>query len=233
MCNLVAVKTHTHPGDVVLADRMAHIIRAESGGAAFVSRVLIEPIESERGIFTPDALNEALERVETAPYPYAPPPRLLCVEQTHNFGGRTVWTLDELRAVCDLAREKGLATHMDGARLMNAVVASKTSAKAFAACVDSVWIDFTKSLGEPMGAVLTGTEEFIKEARRYKHVFGGALRQVGIVAAGCLYALDHHIDRLQDDHDNAQRLAQGLTEIEGIHVRTAHPESNMVFFDVS
>jgi threonine aldolase len=233
MCNLVAVKTHTDPGDVVLADRMAHIIRAESGGAAFVSGVLIEPIASERGIFTPDALNEALERVKTAPYPYAPPPRLLCVEQTHNFGGGSVWTLDELREVCDFAREKGLATHMDGARLMNAVIASKITAKEFAACVDSVWIDFTKSLGAPMGAVLTGTEEFIAEVRRYKHVFGGALRQVGIVAAGCLYALDHHIDRLQEDHDNAQRLARGLSEIEGIHVRTAKPESNMVFFDVS
>jgi threonine aldolase len=233
MCNLVAIKTHTRPGDVVLADHMAHIIRAESGGAAFVSGVLIEPIASERGIFTPEAFLEALERVKTAPFPYAPPPRLLGVEQTHNFGGGTVWSLDELRAVCDLAREKGLATHMDGARLMNAVVASKTTAKEFSAYVDSVWIDFTKSLGAPMGAVLTGTEEFIRKARRYKQVFGGALRQAGIVAAGCLYALDHHIERLQEDHDNAQRLAQGLSEIEGIHVRTAHPESNMVFFDVS
>lgn len=233
MCNLVAVKTHTRPGDVVLAEYMAHIIRAESGGAAFISRVLIEPIASERGIFTLEALDQALERVKTAPFPYAPPPRLLCVEQTHNFGGGSVWTLDELRAVCDRAKERGLATHMDGARLMNAVVASKAPAKEFAACVDSVWIDFTKSLGAPMGAVLAGTEEFIAEARRYKHVFGGALRQAGIVAAGCLYALDYHIDRLQEDHDNAQRLAQGLTEIEGIHVRTAKPESNMAFFDVS
>jgi threonine aldolase len=233
MCNLVAIKTHTRSGDVVLADHMAHIIRAESGGAAFISRVLIEPIESERGIFTPEALDQALERVKTAPFPYAPPPRLLCVEQTHNFGGGTVWTLDELRVVCDHAREKGLAAHMDGARLMNAVVASKTPAKEFAGCVDSVWIDFTKSLGAPLGAVLTGTEEFIAAARRYKHLFGGALRQAGIVAAGCLYALDHNIERLQEDHENAQRLAEGLSEIARIHVRTANPESNMVFFDVS
>ena len=122
---------------------------------------------------------------------------------------------------------------MDGARLMNAVVASKTSAKEFSACVDSVWIDFTKSLGAPMGAVLTGTEVFITAARRYKHLFGGALRQAGIVAAGCLYALDHNIERLQEDHDNAQRLAKGLGEIEGVNLRTEKPESNMVFFDVS
>jgi threonine aldolase len=233
MCNLVAIKTHTQPGDVVLADHMSHIIRAEAGGAAFISRVLIEPIASEGGIFTPEALDHALERVKTAPFPYAPPPRLLCVEQPHNFGGGTLWSLDELRAVCDFARERGLATHMDGARLMNAVVASKTPAKEFAACVDSVWIDFTKSLGAPMGAVLTGTEDFIKEARRYKHVCGGALRQAGIVAAGCLYALDYNIERLQEDHDNAQRLANGLSEIAELDVRTANPESNMVFFDVS
>lgn len=233
MCNFVAIKVHTRPADAIFADHMAHIIRAESAGAAFSSGVLIEPIPSERGIFTPQALDEAMRRVNTAPSPYSPIPRLLCVEQTHNFGGGSVWSLGELQAVCDLASQRGLATHMDGARLLNAAVAAKTPARDFADCVDSVWIDFTKGLGAPVGAVLAGTKAFIQEARRHKHIFGGALRQAGIVAAGCLYALDHHVDRLQEDHDNAKHLAKGLGQIKGIRVRTPSPESNMVFFDVS
>ena len=233
ICNFVSIKTHTRPADVVLAEQMSHIIRAESGGAALSSGVLMEPITSKRGIFTVDALEGALERVSTAPYLYRAIPRLLCVEQTHNFAGGSVWQLNELREVCDFARQQGLATHMDGARLLNAVVASQTTAKDFAACVDSVWIDFTKGLGAPIGAVLAGTREFISEARRYKHIFGGAMRQAGIVAAGCLYALDHHVERLQEDHDNATYLAQRLSEIEEITVRDTKPETNIVFFDIS
>ncbi|WP_019508004.1 low specificity L-threonine aldolase [Pleurocapsa sp. PCC 7319] len=233
ICNFVSIKTHTRPADVVLAEQMSHIIRAESGGAALSSGVLMEPITSKRGIFTVDALEGALERVSTAPYLYRAIPRLLCVEQTHNFAGGSVWQLNELREVCDFARQQDLATHMDGARLLNAVIASQTTAKDFAACVDSVWIDFTKGLGAPIGAVLAGTREFISEARRYKHIFGGAMRQAGIVAAGCLYALDHHVERLQEDHDNATYLAQRLSEIEEITVRDTKPETNIVFFDIS
>ncbi|MDJ0775408.1 MAG: GntG family PLP-dependent aldolase [Mastigocoleus sp. MO_167.B18] len=233
ICNFVAIKTHTRPADVVLAEQMSHIIRAESGGAALSSGVLMEPIASERGIFTVNAVEQALQRVTTAPYLYRAIPRLLCVEQTHNFAGGSVWRLEQLRKVCDFSRQKGLAIHMDGARLLNAVVATQTPAYDFAACADSVWIDFTKGLGAPIGAVLAGTKEFISEARRYKHIFGGAMRQAGIVAAGCLHALDHHIERLQEDHDNATYLAQGLSQIEGITVRETNPETNIVFFDVS
>ncbi|QLE59026.1 low specificity L-threonine aldolase [Nostoc sp. TCL26-01] len=233
ICNFVAIKTHTRPADVVLVEQMAHIIRAESGGAAMTSGVLMEAIASERGIFTVDAVTQALARVATAPYLYSAIPRLLCVEQTHNFGGGSVWQLNQLREVCEFSRQKGLAIHMDGARLLNAVIASQTTAKDFAACVDSVWIDFTKGLGAPIGAVLAGTKEFIAEARRYKHIFGGAMRQAGIVAAGCLYALDHHVERLQEDHDNATYLAQGLSAIAGITVRDTKPETNIVFFDIS
>jgi threonine aldolase len=233
MCNLVAIKVHTRPADAIFADWMAHIVRAESGGAAFSSGVLIEPIPSERGVFTPQALEQSLTNVLTAPAPYSPVPRLLCVEQTHNFGGGSVWTLAELRAVGAVARAHGLKIHMDGARLMNAVIASGTAASDFTALVDSVWLDFTKGLGAPVGAVLAGSREFIQEARRHKHIFGGALRQAGIVAAGCLYALDHHIGRLQEDHDNARRLARALSEIDGLKVRSLEPETNMVFFDVA
>ena len=230
MCNFVAIKVHTQPADAVVVDGMAHIIRAESAGVAFSSAVHVEPIPTERGIFSGDELRAALERLRTAPMPWGPRPRLVCVEQTHNFGGGAVWTLGELQAVSNLARAEGLAMHMDGARLLNAVVATGVAAAEFASSADSVWLDFTKGLGAPIGAVLAGSKPFIAEARRYKHIFAGAMRQAGIAAAGCLHALDHHVERLADDHANAQRLAKGLMQIERIFVRTPQPDTNMVFF---
>ncbi|MGQ1305350.1 threonine aldolase family protein [Acinetobacter baumannii] len=233
MCNFVAVKTHTQPADAIIADLMAHIIRAESGGVALSSGVLVEGISTERGIFSADQLNEALSRLNTVGAPYGPSPKLICVEQTHNFGGGTVWSLDELRAVSSIAKNQGIAMHMDGARLLNASIASGVPASQFAGEVDSVWIDFTKGLGAPIGAVLAGNKEFIAQAKRYKHVFGGAMRQAGIAAAGCLYALDHHIARLSEDHDNAKYFAKGLSEISGINLLIDNPETNMVFFDIA
>lgn len=232
MCNFVAIKAHTQPADAVIADGMAHIIRAESGGVSFSSGVLVEGIPTERGIFTPDALRQALARLKTVPSPYGPVARLLCVEQTHNFGGGTIWSLAELKAVAEAARTEGLAVHMDGARLFNACIASGVSAARFSALVDSLWIDFTKGLGAPIGAMLAGSKEFISQARRYKHVFGGAMCQAGIAAAGCLHALDHHVHRLTEDHANARRLADGLAHIPGIRLTTPLPETNMVFFDI-
>jgi len=231
MCNIIAIKVHTKPGDAIVAEGMAHIIRAESGGAAFISGVQVEPIATVRGVFTPDELRQALDRLRTTPAPYAPPARLVCVEQTHNFGGGSVWSLAELGAVFKLARDEGLAVHMDGARLLNACVATGMPAASFGALVDSLWIDFTKGVGAPIGAVLAGSRAFIAEARRYKHILGGAMRQAGIAAAGCLHALDHHVQRLAQDHANAQRLARALAQIPGIVVRTPRPETNIVFFD--
>ena len=233
MCNLVAVKTHTRPGDALVADGMAHVVRAESGGAALASGVVTETIRTERGIFTAAELQAAMDRVAAVPEPYGQPVGLVCVEQTHNFGGGAVWPLEALDAVADCARSRGVPLHMDGARLLNACAALGVSAAAVAARVDSLWIDFTKGLGAPIGAVLAGTAAFIAGARRYKQLFGGAMRQAGIAAAGCLYALDHHVDRLAEDHENARRLAAGLAGIDGIEVRTAAPDTNMVFFDAS
>ena len=232
MCNLVAVKVHTRPGDALIADGMAHVIRAESGGAALCSGVLIEPIRTARGIFTPAELEAAMDRVTAVPVPYGQPVGIVCVEQTHNFGGGAVWPLDALQAVSACARERSVPVHMDGARLLNACAASGVAAAGFAAPVDSLWIDFTKGLGAPIGAVLAGTQAFIAEARRYKQLFGGAMRQAGIAAAGCLYALDHHVERLAEDHEHARLLAAGLAATDGIEVRTPRPETNMVFFDV-
>ena len=232
MCNLVAVKAHTRPGDALIAEWMAHVIRAESGGAALCAGVLVEPIRTAHGVFTPAELAAAIDRAAAVPVPYGQPVGLVCVEQTHNFGGGAVWPADALRAVAACARERGVPVHMDGARLLNACAASGVSAAAFAASVDSLWIDFTKGLGAPIGAVLAGTKRFIAEARRYKQMFGGAMRQAGIAAAGCLYALDHHVDRLAEDHEHARLLARGLAAIDGVRVRTPEPETNMVFFDV-
>ncbi len=233
MGNVIGVKTHTRPADAVIAESMSHVIRAEAGGVGLVSGVLIEPITTERGIFGPDAIDDAIRRLSSAPFPHSPVARLLCIEQTHNFGGGSVWTKAELAAVYARAKQRGLAVHMDGARLMNAAVASGTKPSELCASTDSVWIDFTKGLGAPIGAVLAGSKEFIGEARRYKHMFGGAMRQAGIAAAGCLFALDHHVERLAEDHDNARRLAEGLAAVAGIRLLTPTPESNIVFFDVS
>jgi len=207
MCNFVAIKVHTRPADAIIADYMAHIIRAESAGVALSSGVLVEPIVTERGIFTPEDVDRALARLRTTPSPYGPPPRLVCVEQTHNFGGGAVWSLAELTAVGAHARKCGLASHMDGARLLNACASAGVTPAAFCSEIDSVWIDFTKGLGAPIGAVLAGSKAFIAEARRYKHIFGGAMRQAGIAAAGCLYALDHHVTRLAEDHEHARIMA--------------------------
>ena len=231
MCNLVAVKVHTRPGDVVIADWMAHIVRAESGGAALASGVLVEPIRTERGIFTAAELDAAFDRVNTVPAPWGPPAGLVCVEQTHNLGGGSVWPLEALDAVAACAAERGVPVHMDGARLLNACAASGVPAAAFAARVDSLWIDFTKGLGAPIGAVLAGRRTFLERARRYKQLFGGGMRQAGIAAAGCLYALDHHVERLATDHEHARLLALGLASVAGIRLRTPEPETNIVFFD--
>ena len=231
MCNLVAIKVHTRPGDAVIAETMAHVIRAESAGTPIVSGVLIEPILGARGAFGPDALEAAIDRLHAVPEPYGPPIRLVCVEQTHNFAGGAVLPLDVLQDLAEAARSRGIALHMDGARLMNAVVASGVPAADYAAAVDSLWLDFTKGLGCPIGAVLAGDLPFIKEARRFKQAFGGAMRQAGIAAAACLHALDHHVDRLAEDHANARRLAAGLEALPGLRLVHGNPETNIVYFD--
>jgi len=156
---------------------------------------------------------------------------LVAVEQSANLGGGSVWPVETLRAVAELAHARGIATHMDSARLINAVVAAGVAAADMAAGYDSVWIDFTKGLGAPLGAVLSGSTAFIDRAWRWKQRVGGSMRQAGLNAAGCIYALDHLVDRLAEDHANAATLARGLAQIEGITVQI--PQTNLVFFDTS
>ena len=224
MCNQIAFRLHARPGgDEMILDRSAHPIIAEAGGPAQNAQLMIHAVDGERGVFSGDQLREAIR----PPNRYLPRSRLVSVEQTTNMGGGRVWPLGTLREVLVVAREHGLRTHMDGARLMNAVVASGVSAAEHAGGFDTTWIDFTKGLGAPVGAVLAGSRDLIDEAWRWKQMMGGAFRQSGIVAAGCLHALDHHVERLAEDHENARVLAAGLAEL-GLEV--VAPETNIVIF---
>ena len=229
MCNEIALAVHCRPGEAVLCEAGAHIVGFEAGGAGALAGVMLEPIAGTRGMFDADQL----ERHLRADNLQAPLQRLVAVEQTTNLGGGAVWSRAALDAVAETARGARLATHMDGARLLNAVVASGTSAADFARGYDSVWIDFSKGLGAPGGALLAGSAAFVREARRWQLRLGGAMRQSGIIAAACLYALDHHVTRLADDHARARRLAQGLASIPGIAIDPATVESNLVYFDLA
>jgi len=225
MCNQVALATHCRPGDEVLAHEDAHIQGAEGGGPGAIAGVMVRGLPGERGIFSAETLEEAIRPTSR----YSPPQRLVEVEQTANKGGGACWSVDGLNAVADVAHRHGMQVHMDGARLMNAAVALGVPASEIAAGCDTVWLDFTKGLGAPLGAVLAGSSAFIGEAWRWKQRLGGSMRQGGMNAAACLYALEHNIDRLAEDHANAAALARGMAQIPGITVET--PETNLVFFD--
>jgi threonine aldolase len=190
---------------------------------------MIRVLDGEGGVFTGAQLEAALRPPGNR---YMPRSRVVSIEQTSNLGGGRVWPLSVVREVLSVAARHGLRTHLDGARLLNAVVASGVPASEFASGFDTAWIDFTKGLGAPVGAVLAGSRELIDEAWRWKQMLGGAFRQSGIVAAGCLYALDHHISRLADDHANAQALARGLAELPGVRIDPLTVETNIVLFDV-
>jgi threonine aldolase len=227
MCNVAAILTHTRHGDEILAHETAHILTSEGGTHAALSGVQIAPLPGANGLFDADTLRAAIR----ARSRHSPPQSLLEVEQTANIGGGVIWPQAQLDGVVAVAREQGWATHMDGARLMNAVVASGIPAAEMTAGFDSVWLDFTKGLGAPLGAVLCGPADFIDTAWRWKQRLGGALRQGGICAAACLYALDHNVDRLAEDHANAKALARGLSQIPGIVVQS--PDTNLVYFSTA
>ena len=229
MCNEIAFRLHIRPGgDEAILHRTSHPIIAEAGGPAAFAGAMMQPLDTPRGMFTADDVRGALR----PPSRYSPRSRLVSVEQTTNMAGGRVWPLEQLRGVVDVAQEPGLRLHMDGARLMNAVVASGVPAAEFTRGFDTAWLDFTKGLGAPLGACLAGSAELIEEAWRYKQMLGGALRQAGIVAAGALYALDHHVDRLADDHANARALALRARRAAGVTLDPDEVETNIVIFEV-
>ncbi len=227
MCNQIAILTHCRPGDEVLAHQSAHIITSEGGGPGALAGVMVTGLPGERGQFDVPTLQSSFRSRSR----YSPPQTLVEFEQTHNQGSGSVWPVAKLDAVAGVAHEAGIPTHMDGARLMNAAVAAGVPAADMVIGMDSVWLDFTKGLGAPLGAVLCGSADFIDAAWRWKQRLGGSMRQAGLCAAACLYALEHNIDRLAVDHENARLLARGLAQINGVVVE--EPETNLVFFDTS
>jgi threonine aldolase len=227
MANAIACRLHTRPGDAVILDSSAHILTSETGGLAVHSGLIPSTVIGDRGRFTPE---QVLDLVRP-PSRYEPQPTLVTCEQTHNRGGGSVWTLRQLQAVCHIAREHRLRTHLDGSRLLNAVVATGVSAAAFSTPFDTVTLCLTKGLGCPVGALLAGSADCVVRARTLKQQFGGAMRQSGILAAAGLYALDNHVTRLVEDHAHARQLADALVAIPSLVVEQP-VETNMVYLDI-
>ncbi len=228
MANQIALKLYTRPGEVLVAERHAHVVIYEYGGAAAHAGLMVEPIDGRAGRFGVADLEAAsLPSTKVADQRAT----LVALENTHNSSGGRCWPLAELRAVTDAARELGLATHLDGARLLNAAVASKVSPAEIGGLFDTVTLCLSKGLGCPLGALLAGSAETMERAWREKHLFGGAMRQAGIVAAAGVYALDHHVERLADDHARARRLAEGW-HAAGLPVDLEQVETNFVQLEV-
>ena len=229
MTNQVAIRTWTEPGDEIILEAQGHSYFYESGGPAALAGVMCRLIEGERGLFTADQVRAAL-RPKNEHFPRT---KLVAIENTHNRGGGTVWPLDQIADVAAAARQAGLKMHLDGARLWNAAVASGTSEKQYAEPFDSVSVCFSKGLGAPIGSALAGGGEFVARARRFRKMFGGGMRQAGIIAAGALYALEHHRRRLAEDHAGAKRLAEGIAPLAGIEIDPETVETNIVVFGVT
>lgn len=228
MCNLIAHAVHCRPGDEIIMESMSHPAHFEGGGFAVHSRASVRLLDTTNGVFTPEQVEAAI-RPDDAHFPRS---RLVCIENTHNLRGGRVWPLAAIKAVAECARSHKLSLHLDGARLLNAVVATGVPARAYCELFDSCWIDLSKGLGCPVGAVLAGPKDFISRAWRCKHLFGGAMRQAGILAAAGVYALQHHVERLGEDHAKAKKLALGLAGIRGVEVDVAAVETNIVIFDI-
>jgi threonine aldolase len=228
MANQIALKVHSRPGDVLVAERHAHVVIYEYGGPAAHAGLMIETIEGTAGRFGVDELDAVtVPSTKVADQCVT----VLAIENTHNSAGGRCWPLEELRVVTDFARERGLATHLDGARLLNAAVATGVPAAEIGALFDTVTLCLSKGLGCPLGALLAGSDAAIERAWREKHLFGGAMRQAGIVAAAGVYALDHHVERLVEDHVRARRLAEAWSDA-GLPVDLEQVETNFVQVDV-
>lgn len=226
--NQMAVRAHCQPGDEILIDESGHIVNYEAGAAAALSGVSARLLRGQGGVFDVQDL-EGKVRPDNQHFSVT---RLVCVENTTNHGGGRVWPLAQMARVSQWAHERGLKVHLDGARLFNAVIAGGYTARDFAAHADTVSICFSKGLGCPMGSILVGDAATIHRARRARKLFGGALRQAGMMAAAAIYALEHHLDRLSEDHENAQAFAKAIAVINGINVDPAEVESNLVFFEL-
>jgi threonine aldolase len=228
MANQVAIKTHIQPGNEIIIDKNAHIFYYECGAAAVISGGQFHCLEGEHGILSAEIIETSIRPEDI----HQPPTRLICLENSHNRGGGSIYTLENLAGIAKVAAKQDIRVHLDGARLFNAALAARTNVQELAHQTDSVCVAFSKGLGAPAGSVLCGSTEFIEKAIRFRKMLGGGMRQVGILAAACLYALDNNVKRLEVDHQNAKRLALGLAGIDGIKIDPEQVATNIVLFDV-
>lgn len=228
MCNLVSILVQTRAGDEIIVDDQSHIYNTEAAGAAAIGGVSVAPLRTPAGIYTPEAFEAAIR----VPGRTAPRSALVSVEQTTSFSGGSVWRLEDMRRIRDIAHDRGLIAHIDGARLLNAVAATGIPAADYAEGFDSVWLDLSKGLGCPVGAVLCGSEAFIVEAWRWKYRLGGAMRQSGVIAAAGLYALDHHVEQLGRDNAHIRLLHERIADLPGLAFDPTAGQSNILCFSV-
>lgn len=228
MCNQIAMKVHTQPMDEIICDKLSHVYYYETGGYAFNSGCSIRLIDGDRGRIT---AQQILDNIQ-ADYDWLPVSKLVVVENTCNKGGGAIYAIEELQKISAVCREKGLKLHLDGARMFNALVASQTNAEDYHNLFDSISICLSKGLGAPIGSVLLGDNAFIRRARKVRKAFGGGMRQVGLLAAAGLYALENNVERLQEDHANAWFLAEELIKLPYVS-SVIPPETNIVIFDVA
>ncbi len=227
MSNQIAVRVHCRPGDEMLCDDHCHIFTWEAGAAATLSGVTSRTVPGDYGVLD---VTQLRDKIRPTNEHYAQT-RLVSLENTHNRGGGRVYPIDKIRAISDWAHANHLMMHLDGARLWNAHVASGVALADWAAPFDSVSVCFSKGLGAPVGSALVGPKDFIAKARRIRKLFGGAIRQGGILAAGALYALDNHVARLADDHRNAKTIAQAVADTPGLRLDPPYVETNLVWFE--
>jgi len=228
MANACAIRSVCEPGDEIIVDETTHCHNYETGSPAALAGVSIRAVRGERGMFNPEQI-EAVYRPLSAHFARS---RLVVVENTSNRGGGSVWPLERVAAVADMTRKLGLHLHMDGARLWNAGVAAGRRPAEYAALADTVSMCFSKGLGAPVGSILTGTKPVIERAHRFRKMFGGAMRQAGILAAAALYALDYNVERLAEDHENARRLADAFAALPGIRLDPTTVETNIIIFEI-
>jgi len=229
MANQLSIKSHTQPGDEVIIELSSHPYNFEGGAGAALSGIQFQCLKGVRGILDASQIEEAI-RPEDHHFPVT---RLVCLENTHNRGGGSIYPIEKISEIYRLAKSKGLLLHLDGARLWNASVATGIKSEEYAQWADSVSVCLSKGLGAPIGSLVAGSKSFIDRVHRFRKMFGGGMRQAGIIAAAGIYALDHHIERLKDDHQNARRLAVGLKEFKGVSIDPKFVETNIVIFDVS
>jgi threonine aldolase len=228
MANQVCVRVHTRPGDELICETTSHVYVWEAGGPAALSGVTTRPVDGDYGVLEPDQL---ADKVRPSSEHYART-RLIVLENTHNRGGGRVYPLETCRSVTGWARQNGLVTHLDGARLWNAHVATGIPLADWCRSFDSVTVAFSKGLGAPVGSAVAGTTNFVAEARRVRKLLGGHMRQVGILAAGALYAIEHHVARLADDHRNARVIGAAIRDTPGLRLDPPEVETNLVWFEV-